>query len=335
MDVFFIDRDPELFRYVLAYLRDKKLMLPEPDTILKTKVLEEFNYFSIPVVLKNGQMTTTLVSKITNTLTIECRHVTEVKLYGQFMLCASSRGLISFNLKTKEHIEFTETPVLCLDVRGSTAIAGGASKISVVDLLSKNVVTIATKSPLMSSVKLCGDIIFGTMGNLIEAWKFGSGEYIGSLVGHEDSVNDIDVDVDGHLLVSGADDNVVKLWNTNTMKCTHTLKGHQGRVLCVKIHRNSIFSGSSDKTVKVWNLETGECSGTLKSHSDSIWRISAQGNALCSAGIDGIVKVWDLSRGECVKSWKAHSGIVYSISMHVTKIATSSEDGTVKVWSTE
>ena len=45
-DRFFIDRDPKLFRYVMSYLRTRKLDLPE-EASERAMVLHEFDYFCI------------------------------------------------------------------------------------------------------------------------------------------------------------------------------------------------------------------------------------------------------------------------------------------------
>eukprot|EP00929_Paragymnodinium_shiwhaense_P081521 TRINITY_DN42689_c0_g1_i1.p1 TRINITY_DN42689_c0_g1~~TRINITY_DN42689_c0_g1_i1.p1 ORF type:complete len:181 (+),score=28.52 TRINITY_DN42689_c0_g1_i1:49-591(+) len=43
----FIDRDPQLFRYILAWLRDRKVVLPIG--VSKQAVLKEAEYFSLPI----------------------------------------------------------------------------------------------------------------------------------------------------------------------------------------------------------------------------------------------------------------------------------------------
>lgn len=43
---FFIDRDPRLFRYVLAFLRTRKLDLPD-DQAERNMILREFDYFCL------------------------------------------------------------------------------------------------------------------------------------------------------------------------------------------------------------------------------------------------------------------------------------------------
>ena len=42
-----------------------------------------------------------------------------------------------------------------------------------------------------------------------------------------------------------------QVWDLNTMRCRHTLKGHSSRVRALAISGNLLFSGSNDKSIKV------------------------------------------------------------------------------------
>ena len=65
-----------------------------------------------------------------------------------------------------------------------------------------------------------------------------------------------------HLLVSGACDKAVKVWDLNSGTLLHTMEGHTHTVRCVKMQKNTAVSSSRDKTVRVWNALTGQ----LKPH---------------------------------------------------------------------
>jgi len=59
---------------------------------------------------------------------------------------------------------------------------------------------------------------------------------------------------DGKRIVSGSDDNTLKVWDAQTGQETLTLKA-SGGVSCVSFSPDGkrIVSGSWDKTVKVWD----------------------------------------------------------------------------------
>jgi WD40 repeat protein len=64
---------------------------------------------------------------------------------------------------------------------------------------------------------------------------------------------------DGQRIVSGSNDETLKLWDAQTGQQTLTLTGHTGPVTSVAFSPDGtrIVSGSWDRTVKVWNAQAG------------------------------------------------------------------------------
>lgn len=63
---------------------------------------------------------------------------------------------------------------------------------------------------------------------------------------------------DGRLLVSGSDDNTVRLWDLAPGALTRTLEGHSGSVYSVAFSPDGrlLASGSIDNTVRLWEPAT-------------------------------------------------------------------------------
>lgn len=76
----------------------------------------------------------------------------------------------------------------------------------------------------------------------------------------------------GNRIVSGSDDNTLKVWSAVTGKCLRTLVGHTGGVWSSQMSEegNIIISGSTDRTLKVWDAETGLCKHTLYGHTSTV-----------------------------------------------------------------
>ena len=85
------------------------------------------------------------------------------------------------------------------------------------------------------------------------------------LSGHTDKVKCVEFSSDGTLLVSGSDDNTVKLWDIQTGGVVKTFSGHTAQVRCVSISMDctKIASGSR-QTICLWDIQTGKCHCTIE-----------------------------------------------------------------------
>ena len=115
-------------------------------------------------------------------------------------------------------------------------------------------------------------------------------------------------------LVSGSDDNTIKIWNVDTGECVRTLTGHSHRVHSLQLLANEwqvLASGSFDSTIKIWNLDTGECIRTLKGHSSFIMSLQLlPNNTLASGSYDTTIKIWNVDSGKCIRTLTGHSNWV-------------------------
>jgi WD40 repeat protein/predicted Ser/Thr protein kinase len=101
---------------------------------------------------------------------------------------------------------------------------------------------------------------------------------------------------DGKRLASAGSDATVRVWEVDTGKELHTLKGHAGAVLGVAFSRDGkrLASAGADATVRVWDATTGDELLTLKGHVGPVRGVtfSPDGKRLASAGDDATVRVW-------------------------------------------
>jgi len=84
-----------------------------------------------------------------------------------------------------------------------------------------------------------------------------TGSHVALLSGHTDSVRSLTFSLDGIFLVSGGDDNDVKLWDVQTGGVVRAFCGHTYHVLSVSISpdRTTIASGSRDRTTRLWHVQ--------------------------------------------------------------------------------
>lgn len=87
-----------------------------------------------------------------------------------------------------------------------------------------------------------------------------NGHLLRTIIGHTNSVNSIAVTADSKLVISGSDDNTVRIWNLETGEEVLILTGHTKAVTSVAVTWNEsrVISASSDHTLKVWDLSSWE-----------------------------------------------------------------------------
>jgi small GTP-binding protein len=87
-------------------------------------------------------------------------------------------------------------------------------------------------------------------------WNLQTGKCQATWEGHTETVTGIAITPNGKLVVSGSDDETLKVWILQTGHCLATLEGHKGHVHGVVITPDGqrIISTSEDYTLRVWEL---------------------------------------------------------------------------------
>ncbi|MBD2202320.1 WD40 repeat domain-containing protein [Calothrix sp. FACHB-1219] len=114
-----------------------------------------------------------------------------------------------------------------------------------------------------------------------------------TLKGHALKVTSVAITTDNNHVITGSEDNTIKIWNAKTGELKRTLTGHTGVVnyLSVTPDGKYIVSGD-DKNVKIWNLLTGELIRDLRNPDNKINFIetSQDGQTLVMDGGTQIIK---------------------------------------------
>lgn len=119
------------------------------------------------------------------------------------------------------------------------------------------------------------------------------------LEGHERGVNWAAFHPTLPLVVSGADDRLIKLWRMNESKAweVDTLRGHFNNVSCCAFHPRTdlIVSNSEDRTIRVWDTTKRTGIHTFRRENDRFWILAAHRTSnLIAVGHDAGMVVFKL-----------------------------------------
>ncbi|KAM6940626.1 F-box/WD repeat-containing protein 7 isoform 1-T1 [Xenentodon cancila] len=165
-------------------------------------------------------------------------------------------------------------------------------------------------------------------------WRRGDLKSPKVLKGHDDHVITC-LQFCGNRIVSGSDDNTLKVWSAITGKCLRTLVGHTGGVWSSQMRDNIIISGSTDRTLKVWNAETGECIHTLYGHTSTVRCMHLHEKRVVSGSRDATLRVWDIETGQCLHVLMGHVAAVRCVQYDGRRVVSGAYDFMVKVWDPE
>lgn len=108
------------------------------------------------------------------------------------------------------------------------------------------------------------------------------------------AVTAVSFKVDEEQVVAGSASGGIRLFDLATPKVSRGLVAHEDAVRCVQLCRHGIVSGSDDQVVKVWDMRSAEAGQmTFRGHSGAVVKatFSPNGKWVVSADDRGQVKV--------------------------------------------
>lgn len=136
------------------------------------------------------------------------------------------------------------------------------------------------------------------------------------LEGHDRGVNWASFHPTMPLIVSGADDRMVRLWRMSDSKAweVDTCRGHYNNVSCVLFHPKGdlILSNGEDRYIRVWDLTKRSCLNSFRRENDRFWIMAAHPNQnLYAAGHDSGMVVFKLERDR--PAYVLHGNLLYYV----------------------
>lgn len=157
------------------------------------------------------------------------------------------------------------------------------------------------------------------------------------LRGHDDHVITCLQICNDDIIVSGSDDNTLKVWSVTNGQCLHTLVGHTGGVWCSQVTSDGqlIISGSTDRTARVWETATGQCLFTLLGHTSTVRCMALKGDILITGSRDSTLRAWNVRTGQCLHVFSGHVAAVRCVQFDGKRAVSGAYDFVIRVWDVE
>ncbi len=201
-----------------------------------------------------------------------------------------------------------------------------------------------------------------TTAGMIRLWDVESGENTAKFNGHADprrvgieGIYSVLFSRDGKALITGSEDNVIRIWDASSGAITATLAADEGDriyALALSPDGKTLASGSSQGTIKLWDMASRTNTTTIKAvaQGNRIYSVafSPDGNTLgAGGGMDGGGMLWDVaSRTNTVKfkpdradsaELKTPNDMTYSVAFSPDgrRFAQGCHNGLILLWDIE
>ncbi|GJN40652.1 hypothetical protein PR202_gb29901 [Eleusine coracana subsp. coracana] len=141
-------------------------------------------------------------------------------------------------------------------------------------------------------------IVSGSKDNSVHIVNVNSGQVVGSLVGHTNSVECIGISPSYNWVATGSMDQKLIIWDL-AHQSSRCICDHDEGVTCLAWLGSSryVASGCIDGKVRIWDSLSGDCVRTFSGHADIVQSlaVSADGNFIVSGSTDASARVFDIS----------------------------------------
>lgn len=165
-----------------------------------------------------------------------------------------------------------------------------------------------------------------------------NGQTVATLAGHEAAIRSIAFSPDGSRLVTGSDDNTVRIWNLGNPQQPEQAKltGHAAAVTAVAFNADGqqVLSGSADHVVRLWNLADNQPLKDFAGHAGAIISVGfATGNQPFSVSADKSVRFWNPADGAQARTFSDPATPLYvALRPDNQRLAIAGDDKQVRIY---
>jgi WD40 repeat protein len=161
--------------------------------------------------------------------------------------------------------------------------------------------------------------------------------------GHSNSVNAVAFSPSGECIVSGSEDNTLRLWGLDGRTIGKPFQGHSNPVTAVAFSPSGelIVSGSEDNTLRLWDLEGKTIGKPFQDDHSDFWfnavAFSPSGEHIVSGCVDDTLQLWDLKGRAIGEPFQGHSSQILTVAFSPLgeRIVSGCDEGSLRVWDLE
>ncbi|XP_051178347.1 autophagy-related protein 16 [Lolium perenne] len=152
---------------------------------------------------------------------------------------------------------------------------------------------------------------------------------------HEGGCGSIIFQNNTDMLISGGQDQTVKIWSAHTGALSSTLQGCLGSVndLAVTNDNKFVIAACSSNKLFVWEANGGRPRHTLTGHTKSVSSVDAswvKSLVIASSSSDRTIKIWDLQTGFCKSTIMSASNPNSLVFIHGDTICSGHRNGSLQ-----
>jgi len=157
------------------------------------------------------------------------------------------------------------------------------------------------------------------------------------LLEHNSRVNALVYSPDGNILLTGTQDNIMRLWDADTGEMLREYAGHEDWVWDIAFSPDGTqaVSGALDGTIILWDVETGEEVQRFITEENEVRAVdfNSDGTQILSGG-GAIMTLWDVETGQVITTFEDGLSPIYDVDLSPSGFTALSgfEDGRIALW---
>jgi WD40 repeat protein/serine/threonine protein kinase len=151
-------------------------------------------------------------------------------------------------------------------------------------------------------------------------------------------ITSVSLSPDGQHLLTGSEDNLVRLWEIMSGEVIRQFEGHTEWVAAVCFSPDGQYActGGWDQTVRLWEIMSGREVQRFDGHGwvVSAVRFSSDGQEVLSGSWDQTIRMWEIASGKEIRRFEGHTNRVTSLgfSPDGRHVVSGGFDAAVRLW---